>query len=183
LRSLLPHNSTEFERQLEQVLQLQTQDLSPEIIRQIHDSDTCPVEFLPWLAFSENADAWNDDWSESIKRSVIANAATAHRRKGTRGGLIDALAAVDVELEIVEWWEHEPPSTPGTFEITVTLGAEAIVSQVYDDIARVVERNKRHSLHYVLTLEPALEPIHCFDVCACIHSITATRLFLGVFDG
>ncbi len=155
MSSLLPHNSSDFERNLEQALQVQAAQFDPDIIRTIHDPNECPVEFLPWLAFAENVDAWNDAWPEDVKRSVIANTAVLHRHKGTRGGLIEALAAINVEVQISEWWEQTPQGTPGTFELTLLVGGVLVPEDgiligeaTLTEVRRVIDTSKRHSLHY-----------------------------------
>lgn len=49
------------------------------------DSVECPVEWLAYLAYlvGLSGEYWDDDWSESVKRSMIANAFSWWERLGT----------------------------------------------------------------------------------------------------
>jgi len=55
--------------------------------RQVWDPWTCPAEFLKALAHAFSVDLWEDDWSDTRKRAIIANAIRMHREKGTEAGL------------------------------------------------------------------------------------------------
>ncbi len=157
-KSLLPH-ATPVELALEEEASRKYCRANPDIIKALHDPWTCPVEFLPWLAYALSVDVWNPRWPEQTRRSVCANALNIHLHKGTRGGLENALAALGVRTEVVEWWEMEPRSEPGTIDLMlwvrdnilpeaeVIFGAELIA-----DIRRKIERTKRASIHYSFKL-------------------------------
>ena len=91
-KSVLPPNSTKLERALEQVT-AKALDL-PVIIKQLHNPDTCPVQFLPWLAWSLSVDEWDKDWSEEHQRQVIKDSRRIHREKGTASSIRRVLSAV-----------------------------------------------------------------------------------------
>jgi len=54
---------------------------------------TCPAALLPWLAWALSVDEWDGTWPEERQRAVIAASVAVHRRKGTRGAVVAALAA------------------------------------------------------------------------------------------
>ncbi len=158
-RTLLPDNATPLEQALEETLRQKYCALDMTLVQKLSDPWQCPVEFLPWLAFAESVDVWNDRWPEQTKRAVIANASTLHRRKGTTGGVRDALAALGVNMSMILWQDMEPEGEVGTasFELWINdnINPDAPVmvdSQMIRDIVQTVERNKRLSVHYELTL-------------------------------
>jgi len=77
----------------------------------------CPAPLLPFLAWALSVDTWNTDWSEKVKRQVIASAVFVHRHKGTRAGIDMALKSLDLGVSISEWFEHN--GAPYTFQIDV----------------------------------------------------------------
>lgn len=55
--------------------------------REVWDPWRCPQDFLKVLAHAFSVDLWEDDWPETRKRSIIANAVRMHRAKGTLAGI------------------------------------------------------------------------------------------------
>lgn len=52
---------------------------------------TCPAALLPWLAWALSVDEWDNGWTESTKRAVVAASFALHRKKGTVGSIRRAL--------------------------------------------------------------------------------------------
>ncbi|MBH9537901.1 phage tail protein I [Novosphingopyxis sp. YJ-S2-01] len=113
--SLLPPSSTPLERAIEAAL-TRRMDAVEVPIRDLWKPDTCPAHLLPWLAWALSVDLWDDGWSEARKRRVVADAFFVHRHKGTIGAVRTALKALDIGLDIVEWFESG--DAPHTFRIT-----------------------------------------------------------------
>ncbi|TLP67083.1 phage tail protein I [Parasedimentitalea maritima] len=89
--SLLPHNATSQERDIEAVT---GPALAPDVLLQaLWDPEICPEDLLPWLAWSFSVDNWDPKWAEEDKRAVIAGSVEVHRRKGTVGAVRQALTA------------------------------------------------------------------------------------------
>ena len=88
--TLLPPNATATEHRLEQAT-ARMADL-PTPLRELWNADTCPSHLLPWLAWALQVDIWDNGWSEDDRRSVIREAITVHRRKGTPWAIKRALA-------------------------------------------------------------------------------------------
>lgn len=86
----------------------------------LFDPAAVPAEFLPWLAGWLALDL-DEDWTDARKRRVIAEAFATYARRGTAGGLQQAVqlfAEVDVRVEEplqhAAWWslatdEDAPP--------------------------------------------------------------------------
>lgn len=94
--SLLPPNATATERALEGALAARLQALQPKVLATLWNPATCPASALPWLAWQLSVDDWDEDWSESVKRAVIAASIDIHRRKGTVAAVRQAIAALGI---------------------------------------------------------------------------------------
>lgn len=116
-KSLLPANSTDAERALEQVMGHMS-DL-PIDIRTVKNPDLCPAQLLPWLAWEYAITYWDNDWSEEQERSVIKNAPAVNKQRGTPGAVKQALSAVDRQIDLIEWFNDSPPADPYTFRVVV----------------------------------------------------------------
>ena len=112
--SLLPNNSTAQERALELACSRISNVDVP--IKHLWDPMRCPVELLPWLAWSLSLDEWDSSWPESIKRQTIADSIPVHQIKGTVGAIRKALAGLNAEIELTEWFENG--GVPYTAQLT-----------------------------------------------------------------
>lgn len=184
LVSLLPENATDLELAVESVMHQKYPDANEQIVKQLSDPWNCPAEFLPWLAYSESVDVWNDRWPTATKRSVIANAKTVHANKGTMGGVTEALSALGVRMEMTSWEDMSPEGEVGTvsFELWINenFNPDAAVmfdAEVIDDITQTINRNKRLSVHYTLTL--GLELLSQFGVNASVQLSTITHIAMS----
>jgi phage tail P2-like protein len=81
---LLPPNATALERAIAGPLG-RFNDLSvlPVPLDQLYRWDTCPTAFLPWLAWANSVDIWDEAWPEETKRNLIRESFELHRRKGS----------------------------------------------------------------------------------------------------
>lgn len=103
MSSILPANSTEFERALEKTVSR----ILPERIETLWNPDTCPVEFLGYLAWGLAIDIWDDQWTETTKRDVVRQSIHVHQHRGTPGALKQALQAMGYRyVEIIEGQSH-----------------------------------------------------------------------------
>lgn len=93
----------------------------PVALRDLWNPEACPVELLPWLAWSLSVETWNPAWPEHIKRGVVASAVETARRKGTKQSVLDAISALGAQAVLVEWFETTPPGTPHTFAVNLVI--------------------------------------------------------------
>lgn len=117
---LLPPNSTALERALVSA-GCRALDITPPI-RELWDVDNCPERLLPWLAWSLNIQTWKSDWPVAIKRSRIRSAVDVHRRKGSVASVRTVVESFGADIAVREWWEQDPPGTPLTFNVTLSIG-------------------------------------------------------------
>ncbi|MEE1888499.1 phage tail protein I [Pseudomonas carassii] len=148
--SLLAHNASPLERQLEHVCDPR---LDPGLIRGVADSTRCPPALLPWLAWAMKVDGWEAATSESQQRALIREAIPVHRSKGSVAAVRRALQAVQVHSELKEWWQV-PGAAPYTFQLTAwandnRMGEGAILSpQLYTRLRNLVNAVKNERSHY-----------------------------------
>ena len=101
--SLLPPNATAAEVAIEAAAA--RVGAVPVPIRDSWNPATCPAALLPWLGWAFSVDDWDPQWSEERQRAVVAAAVEVHRRKGTRGAVLAALAAAGwPSAEVFEGW-------------------------------------------------------------------------------
>ncbi len=154
VKSLLPANATALERALE-AAQARLGNV-PVPVDQLWDPWRCPAELLPWLAWAWSVDEWDPEWPEEVKRRVIAAAPEVHRRKGTRAAVEQALRAIGVVADIVEWWQRQPAGVPGTFSVTawvneqLAAGGAVLTDKVQRQIDTVIRCTKPVSRAYDL---------------------------------
>ena len=91
MNSLLPPNATPQETAIEAAT-ARIADV-PVPNASLWTPATCPAALLPWLAWALSVDDWDGTWPEARQRAVIAASVGVHRRKGTRGAVVAALAA------------------------------------------------------------------------------------------
>jgi phage tail P2-like protein len=103
LPSILPPGSSALEVLLEQFPMRLNGAVDP--LSTLWDPMTCPVAFLPWLAWSLSVDEWDSDWSVATKRAALAESLAIHRLKGTPAAVKRALGAAGYgDASVVEFW-------------------------------------------------------------------------------
>jgi phage tail P2-like protein len=94
--SVLPSNATELERALDLLEGERLWGTVPDLAgtgglkRQVPflwDADTCPMAFLPLLAWAFRLDFFDTFWPESFQRSMVKNARRINQLRGTVAGL------------------------------------------------------------------------------------------------
>ncbi|MBJ9977813.1 phage tail protein I [Pseudomonas sp. S75] len=154
MQSLLPLNRTPLERALERA---GDEDLKVSL-RQLYNPDTCPAHLLYQLAWAWSVDRWDDNWSDSIKRSVIRSTFFVHAHKGTLGALRRVVEPFGYLIEVQEWWQMEPAGVPGTFALKVGVTDSGIDEQTYLELTRLIEDAKPLSRH-LIGLDISLETV------------------------
>lgn len=155
--SLLPPNATPAETALEAATaRLDDIDVP---LRPLWNPATCPVNLLPWLAWSLSVDTWRPEWPEYIKRARLAAAIKIQRYKGTVKSVRDVVESFGGAVEIVEWWQKTPKGIPHTFDLTLTLSGsdgEVATAQFVDDVISEVNKTKPVRSHFNFTQGVAL---------------------------
>ena len=152
--SLLPDNSTRFERALEVACD---QGIDPEVIRGIADSARCPPNFLPWLGWAMRVEGWEAANTDDQRRALIHEAIPVHKTKGTLGAIRRVLKAVRVNADVKEW-QQIPNAAPYTFNITAWAnenreGEGSIISpQLGERLRALIDATKNERSHYTFAL-------------------------------
>ena len=69
--TILPPNSTDLEQAVDETIATRIEGV-PVKISDLVDVNHCPASHLPFLAWALSVDKWDSNWSETIKRQVIA---------------------------------------------------------------------------------------------------------------
>jgi phage tail P2-like protein len=145
LVSLLPRNATQLERLAAQALaQIRR---TPIPLRQLWNPSLCPVEMLPYLAWSFSVDRWSSDWTEATKRAAIRSAYYIHSRKGTIGALRRVVEPLGYLIEVIEWYQTAPEGVPGTFALKVGVLDTGITDEMYRELTFLIDDAKPRSRH------------------------------------
>lgn len=140
-KTLLPPSSTKLEKKLSQAI---TCDL-PVQLRSLWDPQTCPYELLPYLAWQYSVDYWDENWTEQIKRKVVAEAFEIHQHKGTKEAIRRAVDSFGYLIDLIEWWQND--KTPGTFSLDIGVLDKGITDESYNELVRIIEDVKPVSRH------------------------------------
>lgn len=149
---MLPPNATVLERAVESAVE-RISDV-PVPLRSLWNADTCPLELLPWLAWSLSIDSWSSDWSEAVKRERIRRAIEIQRSKGTAKSVREAVQSFGGSVALREWWQIDPPGDPHTFELVLNLNGVAgapATSDFVDAVIAEVRRTKPVRSHFTFT--------------------------------
>jgi len=95
--SILPHNSTPFEKRLEQAANFPHLPIAE--LADLINPWEIDSRYLAFLAYRFSIEIWRDDWTEEKKRSVIARALELQRIKGTQRGLREYVKLVDASVK------------------------------------------------------------------------------------
>lgn len=144
MNDLLPPNATPQER----ALSLSTARAGgvPVPIRDLWNPETCPLDILPWLAWTLSVDTWNPEWPENIKRAVVAAAVPTARLKGTAKAVKDSLSALGASTALVEWFQKDPVGTPHTFTVYIVAPDTSVEMQAA--MHSEIRRTKPLRSHY-----------------------------------
>lgn len=110
--------------------------------------DEQPAEVLDLLAWQFHVDFYDYDYSNEVKRELIRQSITWHRRKGTPMAVEEMVSPIFPSAEIVEWWDYG--GTPYRFRvsgITDPLTGAADIRRLLTLINSA--KNKRSWLDYV----------------------------------
>lgn len=147
--SLLPPNSTQFERAFEQTFaRVSAVEITTSTF---NDPMTAPYSVLSWLAWENSVDIWNKNWTEAQKRQTIANAYKVHSKKGTIGAVETAMKALGYNVKIQEWFNAVPQLAPYTFKLFIEINQERLRTSDLKDIFNVINVTKNLRSHLLTT--------------------------------
>jgi phage tail P2-like protein len=143
--SLLPPGSSALERRLAQACSGISGLNVP--LRDLWNPDTCPVNFLPYLAWAFSVDRWDENWPETVKRKVVKDAFYIHQHKGTVSAIRRVVEPLGYLIRVIEWWKTN--DVPGTFRLDVGVLDTGITEEMYHELERVIADAKPCSRHLI----------------------------------
>lgn len=153
MSDLLPPNATTQERSL--ALSAGRVSAVPSPLRDLWNPATCPIEILPWLAWTLSVDTWDSTWPENIKRAVVASSVEVARLKGTRKAVSEALRSLGAGTVLVEWFQKSPVGTPHTFTVNIVSADVSLAMQAA--MVSEIDRTKPLRSHYDIVFGVATE--------------------------
>lgn len=145
MNSLLPSGSTSLERRLAQTCSGISDLQVP--LRDLWNPATCPVSFLPYLAWAFSVDRWDEGWTESVKRQVVKDAFYIHQHKGTTSAVRRVVEPFGFLIRIIEWWQTG--EAPGTFRLDIGVQDQGITEDTYLELERLISDAKPCSRHMI----------------------------------
>lgn len=145
MNSLLPPGSTPLECRLAQTCSGISDLQVP--LRDLWNPATCPVSFLPYLAWAFSVDRWDEGWTESVKRQVVKDAFYIHQHKGTTSAVRRVVEPFGFLIRIIEWWQTG--ETPGTFRLDIGVQDQGITEDTYLELERLISDAKPCSRHMI----------------------------------
>ena len=153
---LLPINANTLERSLAKIAG--RLDRLPVGFRRLWDINDCPASFLPWLGWSFSTDIWPTfpeqlQRQDELRRAIICQNLQVHEQKGTRASIQAALNALQVGVEIVEWFDDEGSGEAYHFTLKVLINEQASSAELEDKIRRAIDAAKPVRSHYTLIIQ------------------------------
>ncbi|HDC4602411.1 TPA: phage tail protein I [Enterobacter cloacae] len=145
MNSLLPPGSSPLERRLAQTCSGISDLQVP--LRDLWNPATCPVKFLPYLAWAFSVDRWDEGWAESVKRRVVQDAFYIHQHKGTTSAVRRVVEPFGFLIRIIEWWQTG--EAPGTFRLDIGVQDQGITEETYLELERLIGDAKPCSRHLI----------------------------------
>ncbi|MBP8005498.1 MAG: phage tail protein I [Acinetobacter sp.] len=140
MSQLLPPNTTKLERNVCEVAAKATAlDIRIKSIAQVNGA---PTDFLPLIAWQNSVDRWNRNWSKQEKIAQIKASFKIHQKKGTVSALKEITKAFGYSLKVTEWWQENPTSVPGTFQITIDTEGNELTEESYTTLVALLNDAK-----------------------------------------
>lgn len=121
--------------------------------------DKLPSRALDHLAMQYDISVWRDNWPLNLKRSVLKNALSDKRKKGTKAAVIQALESIGSSASIVEWYQKTPKGEPHTFTVYATLSEMegVFTDDQQEDLLGLIDDAKPLRSHYEFVLQTVLK--------------------------
>lgn len=143
--TLLPPNATALERAVASTSG--RIDALPTPLRDVWSPADCPVDALPWLAWSFGVEDWSADWSEQQRRAVIDQAIPVKRHRGTIGAVQLAINALGLSCRVQEWFNQIPAGDPYTYNMLLDVSQSGCSLPQLRQMLATIERTKNLRSH------------------------------------
>ena len=143
--TLLPPNATALERAVASTTG--RIDALPTPLRDVWSPADCPVDALPWLAWSFGVEDWSAEWSEKQRRAIIDQAIPVKRYRGTIGAVQLAINALGLSCRVQEWFNQIPAGDPYTYNLLLEVDQIGYSLPQLQQMLAMVERTKNLRSH------------------------------------
>ena len=143
--SLLPPSASQLEHAVAGTLAAATE--LPVPLRDLWNPGSCPEPLLPYLAWAWSVDRWDSRWPVATRRKVVADAFAVHRRKGTIDAVRRVVEPFGYLIEVIEWWQEQPPGRRGTFRLKVGVQDAGISEETFRELERLIDDARPVSRH------------------------------------
>lgn len=167
MSSLLPPNSTSFERNVAEVTGQNT--ALAVAIASLARVDQAPDPFLSLLAWQYSVDSWDNAWQPSLQRQLIKKSFRQHQIKGTVSAVRQVLEQFGYRATFVEWWQTNPIGEPGTFALVLDLNGIELTEATYAEVNRLVKDAKPASRH-ISNLTINVQPVCIERIASFVHA-------------
>ena len=107
------------------------------------------LDHLAWHFGLSDAEGWGLASTLPQKRSLVKKSLVLHMTKGTPHAVSSALASLDIDTEIIEWFDFG--GDPGTFKVKVVDNSDrGVDTSKMDQIAAVIDAFKPVKAHYTI---------------------------------
>lgn len=137
--SLLPPNASALDRAAEAVMVAHLHSIT-QPHRDLWNPYTCPIQWLPWMAWALSVDDWDPAWTEAQQRSMVAAAISLHRKKGTSWAIREALLRSG--LESVRVIERPEGAHWAEFDVDVSVADRPLTQEAIARAAILIAQNK-----------------------------------------
>ena len=138
-QSLLPPNASALDRAAEAIMVSHLNSID-QPHRDLWNPATCPIQWLPWMAWALSVDDWDPAWTEAQQRSMVAAAISLHRKKGTPWAIREALLRSG--LESVRVVERPEGAHWAEFDVDVSVVDRPLTQEAIARAAILIAQNK-----------------------------------------
>ncbi|WP_168194421.1 phage tail protein I [Formicincola oecophyllae] len=164
---ILPPNQTPLEAALDVAAAARLATI-PHLVRTTANPATIPTCWLPWLAWAWRVENWSSGWTDQQKRQSIAASCEIHRHKGTIGALRAALYALNIGVQVVEWFEESPRKAPYTFRLQLSMDGATVTPATWATIMAIVATTK-NARSWLTSADITAQPTATTCRAACAH--------------
>ncbi|UNY40536.1 baseplate I-like protein [Pararheinheimera phage vB_PsoM_KLER1-1] len=107
--------------------------------------DELPDNVLDQLAWHYNAPFYLSTYSLSQKRNAIRRAIYWRRIAGTKAAVLEALAALNYNSTISEWFEFS--GVPYTFTADIDTNGSEVSANIFTDVVDLIDKTKNARSH------------------------------------
>ena len=96
---------------------IRTQIINNNVLPRLPNQSSAFLDLVAHYHF--NLDVYSNDYDFGVKLKLVQDAILGKIRKGTPSAIKAAMNTVFNYVELIEWWQDNPPATPNTFRLKI----------------------------------------------------------------